>query len=315
MKSISTIGMDKKEWLKHRQKAIFSTDVAAILGLNPYNKHTTYKTALDIYYEKIAEKPIEIEDNPGMKAGRKFEQAIADWYCEDSGKNVRADNKIRFMDNHPFGANIDKMIIGENGHNTGLLEIKTASERAYKFWEDSIPDMYMVQVQFAMMVCNWNWGEFALWVSGMDLQIIPFEKDQELLNLAIPKLLDFWNNNVLKKVPPEAQTEKDVITLFPSHIEGKSIELSEDNYKELYDLKLLQKQYQELGKEIDKTKEQFKILMKDNEYLTYQDEVVVTYRKSKDSKYFDEKAFKVDNPELYQKYINQKQGIRRFLIK
>jgi len=44
---------------------------------------------------------------------------------------------------------------------------------------------------------------------GDDLRCYIFERDEELCAELIHKAFDFWNNHVIPKVPPPAQTKED----------------------------------------------------------------------------------------------------------
>ena len=48
---VKTDGMEKSEWLKWRRKGIGGSDAGAVLGISPY------KTARDVYYEKLGREP------------------------------------------------------------------------------------------------------------------------------------------------------------------------------------------------------------------------------------------------------------------
>lgn len=45
-KLVSTLNLDKKEWLKYRKGGIGGSDAGAICGLNPY------RTAIQVYTDK-----------------------------------------------------------------------------------------------------------------------------------------------------------------------------------------------------------------------------------------------------------------------
>jgi len=70
-----------------------------------------------------------------------------------------------------------------------------------------------------------------------------------------------------------------------------------------------------LKREEDQIKGQVQLIMRDAEAVKYYDETIVTWKQSKDSQVFDSKAFKTDNPDLYNQYLQTKPGSRRFLVK
>ena len=61
-----------------------------------------------------------------------------------------------------------------------------------------------------------------------------------------------------------------------------------------------------------------KILMKNMqlyEHLQLAGNTVLSWKKTKPIRTFNTKAFKNDNPELYEKYVVEREGSRRFTVK
>lgn len=81
----------------------------------------------------------------------------------------------------------------------------------------------------------------------------------------------------------------------------------------LYNLRLHKKQ---VAKEEDNLMQLIYNYMNEHEELVSQDgEVLLTWKYSKDSEYFDVKRFAIDNAETYNKYITSREGARRLVIK
>ena len=146
----------RKEWLKARQKYIGGSDVACILGLNPY------KTNLQLYREKKGiVKPDDLSDNALVQYGTQAEKYIRALFQLD-----HPDLKVEYTPNnswlnseYPFAAaSLDGNITDENGRK-GILEIKTAtitSGQQSAKWKDAIPDNYYCQVLFYLGVTEWS---------------------------------------------------------------------------------------------------------------------------------------------------------------
>lgn len=92
---ISTVNLDKTEWLRQRKKGITGTDVGAIVGMNPY------RSAFDVYQDKITDEIEEI-DNEAMRQGRDLEEYVAQRFCEETGLKVRRANAIYYNEQHPW---------------------------------------------------------------------------------------------------------------------------------------------------------------------------------------------------------------------
>lgn len=143
-------------WLKTRKKYIGGSDVACILGLNPW------KTNLQLFREKkgIVE-PDDISDNPLVIYGTKAEEHIRALFTLDHPElkvDYIPNNSWRNTD-YPFAAaSLDGWLTDENGRR-GILEIKTStittSQQANK-WKDKIPDNYYCQVLFYLGVTGWD---------------------------------------------------------------------------------------------------------------------------------------------------------------
>lgn len=144
-------------WLKNRKKYIGGSDVACILGYNPW------KNNVQLYREKkgIVE-PDDISDNPLVIYGTKAEEHIRALFALD-----HPELKVEYIPNnswrntdYPFAAaSLDGWSTDENGRN-GILEIKTStittSQQANK-WKDQIPDNYFCQVLFYLGVTGWDY--------------------------------------------------------------------------------------------------------------------------------------------------------------
>ena len=146
-----------ESWLKNRKKYLGGSDVACILGYNPW------KTNVQLYREKkgIVE-PDDLSDNPLVIYGTKAEEHIRALFALDH-ENL----KVEYIPNNswhntefPFAAaSLDGWSQDENGRK-GILEIKTATitskQQALK-WKDAIPDNYYCQVLFYLGVTGWDY--------------------------------------------------------------------------------------------------------------------------------------------------------------
>lgn len=303
-----TIGGLTPETLEERRKGIGGSDVAAILGLSKF------KTPLDVYHDKLFGAKTEMTQP--MMAGILLEDTIANWYMLESNRKVLRDNKIRYHKDIPYLlANIDRIILPTNGEGRGILEIKTAGLYAARFWEDEPPMDYTLQLQHYLDVTGYTWGEFAVLVGGQDFRRYYVERDEELIQLKNERLTNFWENHVLKAIPPDPINEKDLAQLYARHTEGKVIEAAEDTRNTIYDLKTLKEKIKQLEEEEAQLTERLKLALGDAEALVYLGEPMVTWKTSKDSISFDSKAFQKAHPDIYQQFTITKPGTRRFIVK
>ena len=147
-----------ESWLKNRKKYLGGSDVACIMGLNPW------KTNRQLYDEKkgITE-PADLSDNPLVQYGSKAEEYIRGLFTLDH-PNLKVEyvpnNSWRNTD-YPFAAaSLDGWSTDENGRK-GILEIKTASitsaAQSAKWKDEHIPDNYYCQVIFYLGVTGWDY--------------------------------------------------------------------------------------------------------------------------------------------------------------
>lgn len=190
---ISTNNLSHSDWLDVRRTGIGGSDIAAICGLS------RYKSPMEVYLDKLGEIP-PIEDNPKMKAGRKLEPVIAEWFAEETGMKVMKQNSVFQSNEHKFMlANIDRWLPGQNSG----LECKNTGEYARADWEGTqAPTEYVLQCNHYMAVTGADRWMLAVLVGGWDFQWRVIERDEELIRNLITIEHEFWHNHVLEKIPP-----------------------------------------------------------------------------------------------------------------
>ena len=148
----------REQWLKARMKYIGGSDVACILGYNPW------KTNVQLFKEKKGiSQSADLSDNPLVQYGIRAEEHIRALFTLDHPElkvNYVPDNSWR-NSKFPFAAaSLDGWLKRENGEK-GILEIKTAtitSAQQSAKWKDAIPDNYYCQVLFYLGVTEWDFA-------------------------------------------------------------------------------------------------------------------------------------------------------------
>lgn len=109
---------NRSKWLKMRKAGIGGSEAAAIVGLNPW------KSAFQLWMEKTGQvEPEDLSDNEYVYWGNVLEQAVADRFCELTGKKVQRRGMLQ-DDEYPYMlASVDRMVVGENAG----LECKTTN--------------------------------------------------------------------------------------------------------------------------------------------------------------------------------------------
>lgn len=206
-----TKGIERDAWLELRRKGIGGSDVSAIAGLNKY------KSAIQVYLEKIGEWPA--EDSAGEAAywGNRMEDVIAHEFQQRTGIKVKRRNAILQHPKYPYMiANLDRVIVGENAG----LECKTASEYLKDDWQgEDIPNAYMLQIQHYMEVCQFDYMYIAVLIGGNKFVHKKIERDQEIIDYITKIETDFWHKVETRAMPiPDGSpaTTEVMNTLYPT---------------------------------------------------------------------------------------------------
>jgi len=311
MESISTLKIDHEDWLKARQCGIGGSDAAAICGLD------TFRTPLDVYEDKTADKPVRKVKTNAMEAGIRLEDTVAKWWADDNGFKIQKDNKIRVHQKHSFFlANIDRLILSQNGEGPGILEATTTNQWAYKSWEDDGAPMYKYcQIQHYFNVTGHKWGAIAVLVGGSELKSIDVKPNPEFITMMEEKLIDFWVNHVVPRIPPDPISSDDIKKLYPVSDPLKEIEATGETYELLQEVLKLEEQRKLFEGKEKSLKVRLKAVFQDAEIMTFEGGTVATFKTSKERNTFNKKMFGGDYPELLTKYTEQKPGNRVLLLK
>ena len=306
-KAILELEMPRGEWLELRRQGIGGSDAAAIVGLD------RYKSAFDVYADKIGLKE-EQPDNEAMRQGRDLEDYVAQRFMEATGKKVRRRNAMLQHPEYPFMiANIDRWVVGENAG----LECKTTSvlNRA-KFSQGEFPPNYYVQCVHYMAVTGAERWYLAVLVLNKAFHVFTIERDEAEIEALIEAEKHFWENHVLKQIPPTpdgSETTSEVIKqLFPEAREREEVVLFgyEDKIEQYLELDVRVK---ELECERDKLKQELQLAMADAEIGRAQGYVVEWKNQVRQS--LDTKKLKSEQIEIYEKYLKPAQTVRMFKIK
>lgn len=297
--SIKTKDMSEEKWLEIRQNSIGGSDCGAILGFNKY------ESPLSLYSKKIGEiEQDDISDKLPVKFGNYMEDLVAQIFEEETGKKVRNHNYMMYHPEYDFmSANIDKAVIGENA----ILECKTASEFKKKDWiNDNIPPSYMAQCYHYMLVTGVERIYIAVVFGNSTFHWDYVDYDEDVIESIKQKEIEFWNEHVLKGIPPEIDgSEATANALDKMWKETKDDEIVfDDKAKALFKAwNSIKSQIKELQADERKIKNEFKSLMGENE-VGKSDSFTATW-KQQNRNQLDAKRFMKENPELSKQYMKQ----------
>lgn len=299
----STKNMSHDEWLAWRRKGVGGSDVPAILGFNKY------RGIIDVWMDKL-NKSEPIQENKPMLWGKRLESILAEVFMEETGKKLIQRNAIYQHKKHYFMlANIDRLVTGESAGWEG----KTVNAR-YKD-DGRCPIEFWLQCQHYMEVLNKDYWYLTILAGGQYDYTYKVERDQNYIDkVMVPAETEFWQKVINQEMPAPDGTEtaKNALSeMYPEATE-EEMELPEDAYELLdkYDGYKEKKGLVE-GK-MTEIENQLKALMEDKAKAFVFDRKV--YWSNVVSSKFDKKQFKMDHPELHDRYTVPS-AYRRFQIK
>lgn len=287
---------------KNRNKFIGGSDVAAILGLN------RYKTSYEVWEEK-RHNIRTFEGNQATEWGKKLEPVIIAHF--EQVNNVKVfDNNERYISNeydflgcHPDG------ICTINNENV-LIEVKTVSTDAYKFWGNSLPMEYYCQVQHNLFVLGLKKAKFIyLVLDSRFYSEIDVNFDAEYVEEQNSYLIKWWNEYIVGDNTPI----KTVTDYEKENPDVKTVEADDETAKKHTELIELKAKIKELETQKEAIEDFLKLKIGDATDLMYGLNTIATWR-PQTKVTVDTKKLKEELPETFLKYAKETTS-RTFLVK
>jgi putative phage-type endonuclease len=298
-----------------RTKYIGGSDIGAILGLSKF------RTPLEVWMEKTGKEVRQLDSLP-LRFGTFAEEFVASEYARATGFELLHDESIYIHPTHPMmSAHVDRFILGDGLSNpaTRLLECKTANPFARGEWgepgTDQVPMSYLCQCIWYMAITGIEQCDLAVLFGNSDFRIYEIARDLELEALVIERALNFWKEYVLKDIPPPAQTESDCQALFKKSDPSKTIEANPKTAELIRQLQSLSKQGDDVDEQIIQIKQHIMNEMKEAEVLSYQGNVIATWKAPKHSFRLDSKRLELEAKEIFERFKMPIQNSRRLVIK
>ena len=298
-----------------RTKYIGGSDIGAILGLS------RFRSPLEVWMEKTGKAVKQLDSLP-LRFGSFAEEFVASEYSRSTGFELMHDESIHIHPEHSFmSAHIDRFILGDGVGSppNRILECKTANPFARGEWgepgTDQVPMSYLCQCIWYMAVTGIEQCDLAVLFGNSDYRIYEVARDLELEALVIEKALHFWNEYVLKDTPPPAQTEGDYQSLFKKSDSNKTVEANPKTMELMRQLQSLSAQSSDVDEQITQIKQHIMNEMKEAEVLSFQCNVIATWRAPKPSFRLDGKRLEAEEKEIFERFKMPVQNSRRLVIK
>lgn len=303
-----------EEWLDIRKSGIGSSEVATIVGLNPW------ETPYQLWRRKVGlDEPK--QENAAMRNGHHLEDAVSRMWHDATGREIikrsAIDWIIRDNDRPYLQVSPDRTYwLGDSRspEEKGILEIKTTR---MKVDANDLPKYWFCQIQYQLGVAGYKEGSLA-WLSGgqgfdfgyVDLKLVP-----EFYEFMIEAVSKFWTDNIIGRQEPEAVNAADVMLRYNRHTDRKIIECSDEVFEAYQNLKDVKKELSALTERKEALENTLKMAFGDAEALSYGGDTIATWKAPKPSMKFDQKKFVAENKDIALPYMHEVQGARTLLLK
>lgn len=311
---------DHQEWLRARQDGIGSSEVATLLGVNPWQTPYQLWLAKTNRGGRIVEKESFL-----MKAGHYLEDAISRFAADDASLDIIKNSAEEFIvvnsEREYMRVSPDRYawLSGEkhSKENKVIIECKSTQN---KIDEEDIPKYWYCQVQYQMGVCELDRAVIAWLTQGREFGYKWLRFDKELFGIITEEVERFWMDNVLGGAEPALVDVTDVMTKYPKSNDGVVFadEAILDAYRELKETSDEIKRLEVVKKAAE---DRIKIAMGEAERLVLPatqmtpQRTLATWKSSEGRMKFNEKVFGEDYPDIYKDYLVKTEGSRRFLLK
>lgn len=304
---------DRNEWLEYRKSGIGSSEVATIVGLNPF------ETPYQLWRRKVGLDTPKVETF-AMKAGHYLEDAVSQFWQDETGREVikrsAGDWLVRSNEKPFMQVSPDRTywLAGEtrNNSNKGILECKTTQRQVDP---DDLPKHWFCQVQYLLGVSELTQGSLAWLTKGREFGYKDIALVPDFFQWLSEETERFYIDNIKGMQEPSAVNVADILLKYNRHQAGKIIEVDDEIFKAYEDLKEVKKEIDALTERKEAYEEKIKMAFTDAEAISYGGETIATWKAPKPSMKFDAKEFQAANPDLAKEYTHETQGARRFLLK
>ena len=189
--------MITKEQRERRRSHIGSSDVAAIIGADPW------RTAADVYWSKVGDLADD-RPNAAMQLGNRMEKPILD-FAEEKFGPLHRDVEMIDEEYSLLVANLDGLL----QDRCEVVEAKYVGPRGVDNWgqdgSDEVPDHVFLQTQFQMRVADAAVAHVVAAIvrpEGLSFECFHVGRDEDTIDSIVTAVLGFWKHWVQTKTAP-----------------------------------------------------------------------------------------------------------------
>ena len=293
--------------VQERRKAIWATDARRIAD----------GRAVQVYLEKRGEAdPPDLSGIEAVQMGHVMQPVIGRLTEERLGIELKDMGDVAVQ--HPTETWMWSHFDFINTDGDVLVEAKNYNAMARnKFGDngsDHVPSADYYQCLHEATVLGVDTVILAVLFGGNEFCTFPltFTKEDKEKLMAVEA--ELWGR-IAAGNPPDAGSTEDLRRLYPRDA-GSSIEATSGIEAVATRLVAIKQQIKQLEEHEEELQAGLQAFMKDNaELVTFDGRVLATWKTAKPSKRFSADLFKSSMPEVYEKFVVEQPGSRRFLVK
>jgi putative phage-type endonuclease len=194
-----------KKQAEKRKNFLGSSDVAAVLGLDPF------RTPYDVYAEKTGKVAEEESEKQVLSRGRYMETALLKYSEHELGKLIVNPANLEFS----YGNFIIDHPDAQVAKNRQPVEAKSVGQYAnYEEWgkpgTDEVPERVIIQCQVHLICCGSDYCHVPAYLPYREFQLFGVPKDVELVQMILDRTGEFWNKHIKKDTPPDSFPSLDI---------------------------------------------------------------------------------------------------------
>lgn len=305
--------MITKQQLDHRKNYLCGSDMASLFTDSNGKSLNPYANSLDIYTQKVFELKPE-KESEAQRLGNKYEELLITFAGEELNTSIETNpNKLEFINQDILDKNGNTFLMAHlDGYTVNepheIIECKTTGLTAEygQEYTDDVPMRVILQVHMGFLCTGFKMAHIVVLLGrwGLKEEIFAIERNEKIIEAIIERGLQFWNDNILKKIPPP-DSEPGNLQLF------KRICRIPASYAEIDPMLLttwetLKETRLNAEKEEDEALAEILKSLGDAEAVLINDGREFTYFEFK-SKRVDSQILKKEFPEVYEKVTSENQ--------
>lgn len=302
----------REQWLAERRKGIGGSDIATLLGINPY------QSEYELWLDKTG-RPIDEQQTGAMQRGVWLEPRLAEIFAERTGLTVRRCGLVQHRADGRLRATPDRLAA-----DGGCVEIKSMGTYAkvrHEWRHGGIAKSAYAQAQYQLLVT----GRSHAWLVAYEIDqepIVrgPVERDGPLLSRMWTRVERWWGEHVLADQPPAVDlatiTDEELALRWPDAERGSTRQAEWPSHvrallAERAEVHAQGTAAEKRKKEIDQA---LKVMTGDAEALLVGDRPVLTLKPQRNNPSVDPEL-ETDHPDIYAAYIKRGSSRRIHVVK